>query len=161
MAAAHDDVELVRRKLGDFNHGGTFSHHAVGAAAGLATLRILRQEGLVENARRMGERLGDKLRDALGDHPHVGDIRGEGLFWGVELVADRQTKKPFSAERHVASRVHEAAFEDGLIVYYSQGCADGVRGDLVMLGPPFIVTVEQIDAIVQKLVVAVDRITTT
>jgi len=161
VAATHDDVETVRRVLGDFNHGGTFSHHAVGAAAGLATLRILREEGLVENARRMGALLGERLRATLSDHPHVGEIRGEGLFWGVELVADRETKEPFARERHVAASVHEAAFSDGLIVYYSQGCADGVRGDVVMLGPPFIVTAEQIEEIVQKLVAAIDRITTT
>lgn len=159
VAARHDDVELLRTKLGDFNHGGTFSHHAIGAAAGLATLRLLKEERLVERARDMGEVLGAALRDALADHPHVGDIRGDGLFYGVELVRERESKEPFEASAQVAWRVHESAFEDGLIVYYSQGCADGARGDVVMVGPPFILERAHVDEICEKLARAVDRIT--
>lgn len=159
VAARHEDVELVRQKLGDFNHGGTFSHHAVGAAAGLATLRILQREKLVERARDMGEVLGAALREALSDHPHVGDIRGEGLFYGLELVRDRASKEPFEAAAQVAWRVHEAAFEEGLVAYFSQGCADGARGDLTMVGPPYILEREHVDEIVEKLTRAIDRVT--
>lgn len=143
IAASGADVEQLRQALGDFNHGGTFSHHAVGAAAGLATLHILQNEGLVENSAEVGRALGDRLVEALGSHPHVGDIRGRGLFWGVELVADKGSKVPFSAKRGAARAVWQRAFDMGLIVYYSQGCANGVDGDIVMLGPPLIITDEQ------------------
>jgi adenosylmethionine-8-amino-7-oxononanoate aminotransferase len=158
VAAAHDDVELLRTTLGDFNHGGTFSHHAVGAAAGLATLEILQRERLVEAARERGALLGQRLEARLRAHPHVGDVRGEGMFWGVELVEDRATKAPFEAARHVAAAVHEAAFDRGVIVYYSQGCADGVRGDLAMVGPPFIIDEAQIDTVVDTLADAIDAV---
>jgi adenosylmethionine-8-amino-7-oxononanoate aminotransferase len=140
IAAKGADVEQIRVTLGDFNHGGTFSHHAVGAAAGLAVLNIIRRERLVENAAAMGERLGPMLTKALGHHPNVGDIRGRGLFWGIELVADRATKAPFPVKEGLARKVWLKAFDLGLVVYYSQGCADGKNGDVVMLGPPLIVT---------------------
>ena len=151
IAAKGSDVEAVRRSLGDFNHGGTFSHHAVGAAAGLATLNIIQRENLVDNSARMGVLLGAKLATALGDHPNVGDIRGRGLFWALELVQDRQTKEPFEAGRHVAWNLWKHAFDQGLIVYYSQGCADGIKGDLVLVGPPLIIDEEQIDELVSLL----------
>lgn len=155
IAAARKDVDAIRQTLGDFNHGGTFSHHAVGTAAGLATLRILQDEKLVEKSAAVGRRLGEKLRRALGDHPHVGDVRGRGLFWALELVEDRTTKTPFPAERRLAPAVWQRAFDLGLIVYTSQGCADGRNGDLVMLGPPLIINDDQVDAVVERLARAV------
>ena len=155
IAANGADVDLLQAKLGDFNHGGTFSHHAVGAAAGLATLRILQNENLVENAASNGAYLGEQLRDALGTHPHVGDIRGRGLFWGIELVVDRDTKEPFPAGQKVAWHIFQRAFDAGLVVYYSQGCADGANGDIIMLGPPLIINREQIDEMVTILAAAV------
>ncbi len=155
IAAKGADVEQVRVALGDFNHGGTFSHHAVGAAAGLATLRILQRERLVENSAAMGQHMGAYLRAALADHPHVGDIRGRGLFWGVELVQDRATKQPFPKKQGVVHKVTERAFELGLIVYHSVGCADGVNGDVVMLGPPLIVNEAQVTEMVALLAEAI------
>lgn len=151
LAARQDDIERMRQQHGDFNHGGTYSHHAVAGAAALATLGILQREQLVERSAEMGALLGRRLRERLSDHPHVGDIRGRGLFWGIELVADRATKAPFAADRHLAWHVFEAAFDRGLIVYYSQGCVDGQKGDLIMVGPPFIVTPAQIDDLVERL----------
>jgi adenosylmethionine-8-amino-7-oxononanoate aminotransferase len=157
VAAKGMDVELVRQSLGDFNHGGTFSHHAVGAAAGLATLRIIQEENLIHNAREMGLYLGHSLHKAFGKHPHVGDIRGRGLFWGLEFVKNRTTTDPFPASRHLAWKLWERAFDLGLVVYYSQGCADGVNGDIIMIGPPLIINREQIDELVAKLVAAVKQ----
>ena len=151
IAATGDDVELIRRKLGDFNHGGTFSHHAVGAAAGLETLRILQNERLIENAAAMGICLERTLREQIGEHPHVGDIRGRGLFWGIELVEDRDTRKPFPASELVARRIWKRAFEMGLVIYYSTGCVDGLSGDVVMLGPPLIISEGQIEEMVDLL----------
>jgi adenosylmethionine-8-amino-7-oxononanoate aminotransferase len=155
LAAGGADVELLRQELGDFNHGGTFSHHPVGAAAGLATLRILQRENLVANAAAMGRLLSMRLYECLGEHPHVGDIRGRGLFCGIELVHDRQSTQPFPAKDHVAWRIYERAFDEGLIVYYSQGCADGVNGDVIMLGPPLIINAAQLEEMVSLLVRAI------
>lgn len=148
IAAKGEDVEQIRLKLGDFNHGGTFSHHAVGAAAGLATLRILQREQLIDNSAAMGIVLERALREQLGDHPHVGDIRGRGLFWGIELVEDRDTKKPFPQDKGIARRVWNRAFDMGLVIYYSTGCADGKNGDVIMLGPPLIINTAQIEEMV-------------
>jgi hypothetical protein len=156
IAAGGDDVELIRRRLGDFNHGGTFSHHAVGAAAGLATLRILKEEGLVENSARLGVWLGARLRAALGDHPHVGDIRGRGLFWALEFVRDRDRKEPFPAAERVAWTVWQRAFDLGLVLYYSQGCADGLNGDVIMVGPPLIIGQAQLETVVSLLTRAIE-----
>jgi adenosylmethionine-8-amino-7-oxononanoate aminotransferase len=143
---------------GDFVHGGTFSHHAVGAAAGLATLHYLREHGLVAAAAQKGELLGAKLRAALEGLPCVGDVRGIGLMWGVEFVADRASRAPFPPQSHFAQRVADTAFERGLIVYPSAGCADGVAGDLVMLGPPLIVTEEHMDEMVALLRQAIEAV---
>jgi adenosylmethionine-8-amino-7-oxononanoate aminotransferase len=155
VAAKHDDVELIRQKLGDWNHGGTFSHHAVGCAVSLATLHIIQKEQLVENAAMLGPKLSQMLQDALGDHPNVGDIRGRGLFWGIELVQDKDSKEPFPASRNLAWNIAKLAFDKGLIIYYSQGCADGQNGDVIMLGPPLIVTEAQLAEIVEILAEAV------
>lgn len=158
IATHRHHVDLIARTLGDFNHGGTFSHHAVGAAAARETLRILQEERLVERAAVMGERLGKELRDCLGHHPHVGDIRGRGLFWALELVQDRDAKTPFPASKNVAWRIWERAFELGLIVYYSQGCANGKDGDLIMVGPPFVIDQTQIRQLVATLAAAVEDV---
>ena len=151
IAVKTSEVDTIRAGRGDFSHGGTFSHHPVAAATGLAVLRYLQEHKLVEAARVQGEKLGQKLRAAFGDHPHVGDIRGRGLMWGLEFVADRQTKEPFPAERSLAKKIGDAAFERGLIVYPSSGNIDGLWGDQVMVAPPFIVTDEQLDEIVGLL----------
>ncbi len=148
ITARGEDVELVRRQLGDFNHGGTFSHHAVGAAAGLATLRILQRERLIENSAAMGTHLGQMLHEQIGDHPNVGDIRGRGLFWGIELVQERDSKSPFPAAEGLARRLWNRAFDLGLVVYYSTGCADGKNGDVIMLGPPLIINQAQTNEMV-------------
>jgi adenosylmethionine-8-amino-7-oxononanoate aminotransferase len=155
VAAKFEDVELVRQNNGDFNHGGTFSHHAVAAAAGLATLRILKNENLVENSARIGKILGRRLQETLNTHPNVGEVRGRGLFWAIEFVQNRQTKEPFPAKKHLAWHIWERAFAAGLIVYYSQGCADGANGDLIMLGPPLTINEAQIEEIVGILQTAV------
>lgn len=144
-------VDTIVTGSGDFVHGGTFSHHAVGTAAGLATLRYLQKHDLVAAAAQKGELLGEKLRAALEGLPCVGDIRGIGLMWGVEFVADQVSKAPFPPQMHFARRVADAAFERGLIIYPSTGCIDGVAGDLVMVGPPFVISEEEIDEAVTRL----------
>jgi adenosylmethionine-8-amino-7-oxononanoate aminotransferase len=157
IAAKGTDVKLIHDTLGDFNHGGTFSHHAVGAAAGLATLNIIIRERLVENSARIGTLLGSLIQVALGDHPNVGDIRGRGLFWALELVRDRDSKQPFPAERQVAWQIWKLAFDLGLVLYYSQGCADGKNGDLILVGPPLNTTEQELNEIVPLLARAVSE----
>jgi adenosylmethionine-8-amino-7-oxononanoate aminotransferase len=130
----------------------------VGAAAGLATLRYIQDHDLVAASASKGEYLKARLQAALGDHPHVGDIRGQGLMLGVEFVADRATREPFPARHRLARRLGDAAFERGLILYPGQGAADGVRGDHVMIAPPFIVTEAHMDDIVAILVEALQAV---
>jgi adenosylmethionine-8-amino-7-oxononanoate aminotransferase len=141
--AIADTVE----RAGGFVHGFTFSHHPVTAAACLATLEILERERLVERAAAMGERALARLQD-LRAHPEVGDVRGRGLMLGVELVADARTHRPFPRAERKAETVAACAFERGLIVYPSTGCATGTEGDVVMLAPPLVVTDDELDEMV-------------
>ena len=96
------------------------------------------------------------LHAQFGQHPNVGDIRGRGLFQGVELVADRETKTPFDPSRKIAGKIKAAAFEAGMICYPMSGTIDGQTGDHVLLAPPFIISDNQIDELVQKLSGAIE-----
>jgi adenosylmethionine-8-amino-7-oxononanoate aminotransferase len=144
--AVHDTV----REAGGFVHGFTWSHHPGGAAVGHAVITRLKDDGLVERSRVVGARLLGQLRDALGGIEIVGDVRGRGLLIGIELVADRATKAPFPRSAGVAERVARAAKELGLLVYPSTGCADGVDGDLFLIGPPLIVTDTELNIILTR-----------
>jgi len=137
-----------------FVHGFTYSHHAVGAAVGRAVLAKLRQRQLVERSRDLGERLLKELTAAL-DLPHAGDVRGLGAMIGVELVRDRSTKEPFPRADRATERVVAAAKAGGLLLYSSTGCADGKDGDLVMVGPPFTLTDDEADLLVERTVAAI------
>jgi adenosylmethionine-8-amino-7-oxononanoate aminotransferase len=141
-----------------FTHGFTFSHHVVGAAAGRAVLRVLRERNLVAAAETQGKRLRDGLRERLGGHRAVGDVRGLGLMLAVELVADRATKAPLPRRERVTERVVAAARERGLLVYWSTGCADGRDGDLIMLGPPLVIGDAEVDEAVALLGEAVEEV---
>jgi adenosylmethionine-8-amino-7-oxononanoate aminotransferase len=143
---------------GGFTHGFTYSHSAVGSAVGLAVLARLREGGLVEASRDKGERLRRELGSALQEDPHVGDVRGLGLMVGVELVADRETKEPFDREAGVTERIVAAARDSGLLLYSSTGCADGRRGDLVMLGPPFVIADDELTEAVEKTAAAISTL---
>jgi adenosylmethionine-8-amino-7-oxononanoate aminotransferase len=151
-------VDAIVAGSGDFAHGGTFSHHPVSTAAGWAALSYLQEHGLVAEAARKGQLLGEKLRRGLGDVRCVGDMRGIGLMWGVEFVVDRESRAPFPAEDHFARRVADAAFDRGLIVYPGSGCVDGVAGDHLTLGPPFVTTAEQMEEMVALLRQAVEAV---
>jgi adenosylmethionine-8-amino-7-oxononanoate aminotransferase len=138
-----------------FTHGLTYSHHLVGAATGREVLRLLRERRLVEAAETQGKRLRAGLEARLGGHPAAGDVRGLGLLVAVELVADRAAKAPFPRQRRVAERVVAAARDRGLLLYWSTGCADGSAGDLVMLGPPLVVSDAEVDEMVDLTAAAV------
>jgi adenosylmethionine-8-amino-7-oxononanoate aminotransferase len=149
--------DAIRDGTGFFQHGHTYIGHPVATAAGLAVVCAILGRGLVPRVREMGERLDDALHAAFGQHPHVGDIRGRGLFRGLELVADRESKEHFDPSRGLAAKVKKAAFEAGLICYPMSGTIDGRRGDHILLAPPFIITEDQIGELTAKLGIALDR----
>jgi adenosylmethionine-8-amino-7-oxononanoate aminotransferase len=147
-------VDTVARGSGNFQHAQTYSHTPLAAAAGLATMRYLEKHRLVERARSMGAVLQAKLRDGLGHGPDgqiVGDVRGIGMLAAVELVADRETKRPFPRSLAVAESLVDRALSRGLVVWPNVGHADGRDGDLVMIAPPFIITEAEIDDLVSRL----------
>ncbi|MFZ5587969.1 MAG: aspartate aminotransferase family protein [Thermodesulfobacteriota bacterium] len=141
---------------GSFVHGGTYSHHPVAAAAGLAALGILERERLVERVAEMGPHLGRLLVARLGDHPQVADVRGIGFMWGVEFVADRASLRPYPRSEQVTERLWSALFKAGLITYKSTGLA-GVAGDALVVAPPYVATAEDMEFIVDRLGQAVEE----
>ncbi len=150
-------VEAFRQGSGLFQHGHTYLGHAVACAAALAVQRVIIRDNLLSQVGSRGEALQGMLQQRFGDHPHVGDIRGRGLFWGVELVSDRATKQWFDPARKLHARIKAEAMAEGLMVYPMSGTVDGVRGDHILLAPPFIASEDELAQIVQRLGVAVDR----
>lgn len=148
--------ETIENGSGFFQHGHTYLGHPVATAAGLAVVRALLDRDLIPRVSVMGEKLQSALVAKLGQHPHVGDIRGRGLFRGVELVAGRETKTPFDPSRKLAAKIKKAAFANGLICYPMSGTRDGKTGDHVLLAPPFILEDVHIDEIVEKLSTAIE-----
>jgi hypothetical protein len=144
---------------GFFQHGHTYLGHAIACAAALAVQKVIAEEGLLAQVREMGALLDRELRRALDGHPHVGDIRGRGLFRGVELVADRATKAPFDPSAKLNAKVKQAAFDAGLMCYPMGGTIDGRRGDHVLLAPPYTIDASHVDAIVGGLKAAIDAAT--
>jgi adenosylmethionine-8-amino-7-oxononanoate aminotransferase len=141
---------------GAFQHGHTYMGHPMAAAAALAVQEVIARDGLLENVKHMGDHLAAGLRERLGRHPHVGDIRGRGLLRGVEFVADRESKAPFEPRLRLHAHLKREAMARGLIVYPMGGTIDGERGDHVLLAPPFIVTPAVVDTIVDRFTEALD-----
>ena len=158
LCVASGEVHDTVKAAGGFVHGLTFSHHPVGAAVGRAVLGRIKDLGLVEQSAAKEAPLLAALREALGGRPTVGDIRGRGLLAGVELVADRDGRRPFPPGERVVERVVAAARRRGLLVYWSKGCADGTAGDVVVLGPPLIITLEEIALAAERLAAAVAEV---
>jgi adenosylmethionine-8-amino-7-oxononanoate aminotransferase len=148
--------ESFAKGSGFFQHGHTYMGHPLACAAGLAVQETIRRDNLLDNVHTMGAHLRRRLGERFGNHAHVGDIRGRGLFQAIELVEDRMTKAPFDPALKLNAKVKRAAMARGLMVYPMGGTIDGTRGDHVLLAPPFIVTASQIDEIVDRLGSAVD-----
>jgi adenosylmethionine-8-amino-7-oxononanoate aminotransferase len=157
LAVASGQVHQTISARG-FTHGFTYSHHLVGAAAGRAVLGILRERDLVTAAERQGKRLRAGLQARLEGHPAVGDVRGLGLLVAVELVADRAGRMPFARAERVTERVVAAARERGLLVYSSTGHAGGGDGDLVLLGPPLVISDAEVDEALETLGEAIEAV---
>ncbi len=157
LAVASGTVYETVTTGGGFVHGFTYSHSPVGAAVAREVLRILQSERLVEASAVKGERLLELLTRRLGDHPHVGEIRGRGLLVGLELVADRATRRPFPRSAHLIESVMSHARAAGLLIYHGTGNADGTNGDTILLGPPFVVTDAELVSIAGRVGDAVER----
>jgi len=133
--------------------------HPLACAAALAVQRVMRRDSLLDNVRRQGAHLARRLKERFANHSFVGDVRGRGLFQGIELVADRDGKEPFDPKLELHARVKRAAMARGLMVYPMGGTVDGARGDHVLLAPPFIVDAALVDTIVERLGDAIDAAT--
>ena len=149
-------VQALASGTGGFLHGQTYQAHPVACAAALAVQRVIREDGLLENVQVMGRRLEAALTERFGNHRHVGDVRGRGLFWAVEFVTDRGTKQVFDPSLKLHERVKVEAFKRGLAGYPMGGTIDGKRGDHYIIAPPYVVTAAEIDVIVERLGEAVD-----
>ena len=145
--AIHDAIEGA----GGFVHGFTWSHHPVGAAVGMAVLGRIGELRLVDRARTQGNKLISALATALGENPSVGDVRGKGLLVCVELVEDRDTKKPFPRSAQMAEKVIDRAMDRGLLLYPSTGNVDGSNGDYLLIGPPLTILDDEVDLIVDRV----------
>ncbi|WP_016836242.1 aspartate aminotransferase family protein [Herbaspirillum lusitanum] len=156
MICSDHIYDAVLRGSGFFQHGHTYIGHATACAAAVAVQKTIQEERLLENVRQRGEQLRSELRQAFGDQAHVGDIRGRGLFVGVELVAERSSKLPLSPDLRTHARVKAEAMKRGLLVYPMGGTIDGKNGDHILLAPPFISTAADIDAMVERLAPAID-----
>ncbi len=150
MLCTSEIYEAVENGSGFFQHGHTYIGHPTACAASLAVLKKL-TGGLVDQVDPLGDKLDATLRDAFGQQPYVGDIRGRGLFRGIEIVEDRESKTPFDTKRGVNKALKKAAFEAGLICYPMGGTIDGVKGDHILLAPPFIMEDQHISEIADKL----------
>jgi adenosylmethionine-8-amino-7-oxononanoate aminotransferase len=149
-------VDAFARGSGLFQHGHTYIGHATACAAALAVQQVIRRDGLLAHVQRQGAGLRERLQAALGAHPHVGDIRGRGLFMALELVQSRSSKATFDPQLRLHARIKAQAMARGLMVYPMGGTIDGRHGDHVLIAPPFIVSDTELDAIVERLAAAID-----
>jgi len=149
-------IDAIAAGTGFFQHGHTYIGHPVACAAALAVQRVLARDGLVGRCAAQGRRLREELDEAFREHPYVGDLRGRGLFQAIEIVADRGTKAPFDPTLKVNARIKKAAMDLGLMTYPMGGTIDGARGDHVLLAPPFIISDDELDLVIERLVAAVD-----
>ena len=155
FATSERVLDVLMRGSGALLHGQTHSFHPVACAAGLATVRQLQEERLIERCARLGEQFHRKLASLRG-RPHVGDVRGIGLLAGIEFVEDQGSRAPFPRAAHFAETFQQAALDAGLVVWPNTGQADGVNGDLAMLAPPYIVTEPELDEIVTRCSAALE-----
>jgi adenosylmethionine-8-amino-7-oxononanoate aminotransferase len=156
MLARGEIIETIRAGTGAFLHGHTYLAHPLACAAALEVQNIIRDDNLLDQVKTRASLLEQRLTERFGNHRHVGDIRGRGLFQAIELVADRATKRPFDPALKLNQKIKAAAFAGGLACYPAGGTVDGRSGDHVLLAPPYIATSDDIDMIVDRLGAAVD-----
>ncbi|MBS0341656.1 MAG: aspartate aminotransferase family protein [Proteobacteria bacterium] len=152
-------VQAMSQGSGFFQHGHTYLGHPVACAAALAVQKVIHRDGLLQKVREDGAYFGELLAEALGHHPHVGEVRGRGFFWGIELVADRGSKAPFDPALKVNALIKKEAMARGLMCYPFGGTVDGRLGDHVLLAPPFIASREDLQEITRRLFASIDAVT--
>jgi adenosylmethionine-8-amino-7-oxononanoate aminotransferase len=143
--------EIIYKGSGFFQHGHTYMGHPIACAASLAVMRAIIDRDLIKNVQEIGDYFESQLAASLGQHPHVGDIRGRGLFRGIEIIKDRKTKEPFDPTLRIHAQLKKLTFENGMICYPMGGTIDGKKGDHILLAPPFISTRDDIDKIIRIL----------
>lgn len=158
MLASGTIIDTIRSGSGSFQHGHTYLAHPLACAAALAVQDVIREDGMLNRVKERGKQLEQRLTERFGNHRHVGDIRGRGLFWAIELVADRATRASFDPALKLNQKIKAEAFANGLGCYPGGGTVDGVDGDHVLLAPPYIASADEIDLIVEKLGTAVDNV---
>jgi adenosylmethionine-8-amino-7-oxononanoate aminotransferase len=141
---------------GMFQHGHTYIGHPLGCSAGLATQKYILDNNLLDNVKQQGNYLKNILTQLAQEHNYIGNVRGRGLFVGLELVADKESKKPFNPQQKIHAKIKQAAMELGLMIYPMGGTIDGKNGDHILLAPPFTITQNQIDELIEKLILAID-----
>ncbi len=150
--------DAVVKGSGFFQHGHTYTGHATACAGALAVQRAIKQRGLLAQVRERGAGLEARLRARFGEHPHVGEIRGRGLFWALELVEERASKRAFDPKRSINTSLKLRALDNGLMCYPMGGSVNGVAGDHVLLAPPYIISEPQLDEAVDKLARSIDEV---
>lgn len=158
MLASGKIIDTIRAGSGAFQHGHTYLAHPLACAAALAVQNVIREDGLLDRVGERGRQLEQRLTERFGNHRHVGDIRGRGLFWAIELVADRASRTSFDPALKLHQKIKAEALANGLGCYPGGGTVDGVRGDHVLLAPPYIASADEIDLIVDRLGTAVDNV---
>jgi adenosylmethionine-8-amino-7-oxononanoate aminotransferase len=158
MLASGKIIDTIRSGSGAFQHGHTYLAHPLACAAALSVQDVIREDGLLDRVKERGRQLELRLTERFGNHRHVGDIRGRGLFWAIELVADRASRTSFDPALKLNQKIKAEAFASGLGCYPGGRTVDGVRGDHVLLAPPYITSADEIDLIVDKLGSAVDSV---
>ncbi|MBD5769474.1 aspartate aminotransferase family protein [Marinomonas colpomeniae] len=143
--------DTIKNGSGFFQHGHTYLGHPIAAAAGVAVVREMLDNNLINQVKLRGKFLANALEAKFGDHPNIGDLRGRGLFRGIEIVADKKTKTPFSPGLAISAKFKKAVLAEGLICYPGSGTRDGKHGDHILLAPPFIATEEQLTEMVEML----------
>lgn len=149
---------VIENGSGFFQHGHTYLGHPMAAAAANAVLDVLIDQNLLSDVRPKGDALENLLHSKFNQHPHIGDIRGRGLFRAIELVNDRNTKAPFDPELKIAAKIKKSAQNNGLLCYPMSGTIDGKLGDHVLLAPPFVISNNELDELVDKLSVTIDQV---
>ncbi|WP_213698437.1 aspartate aminotransferase family protein [Acetomicrobium sp.] len=144
-------AETIRNGSGAFVHGHTYNGNPVSGAATAAVIRYMKKHDLVTNARLQGEKLGRGLKEIEASNPIVGDVRGRGLMWGVELIMDKESKRPFPKSKGAAALAMKECLDRGLVIYPGGGMVDGIDGDNFLIGPPLVITAEQVDELLNKL----------
>ncbi len=158
MLCTAEIYDTIRDGTGFFQHGHTYIGHPTATAAGLAVVSAILNRNLLDRVKTQGDKLADALQDRFGQHPNVGDIRGRGLFRGIEIVEDRDTKAAFDPTSGIAAKLKSAAFDEGLICYPMSGTIDGQTGDHILLAPPFIIEDAQITELTDKIDAAIKRV---